>query len=618
MRKFVLSLLLFIIVFTLSFLLPGYWTSHTPVLYSDSELPEDIAKRSYVISGLTSQENEASHYSLRLHVPGEIPELVLVLSDVGAVQAYVDGTLSYSYDSKRSYQRVHEIPLNVSKLVEGKSISIVLDLQSPSNSFETKALLATKENAEKDMLFAHGMNMLTLGIYLLIIMYSLSLYIKKPSEKYLLLLMALAFTALISALSNSNYALIEFRSLIDLVRIFRIVFSVALCFMLMDIRLPGRWNLFVHWPGITALTALLLLLNYFGLNYLFDHIAYSLVFPSAYAVIVGCAKGRPDSYVLLIGTALREGLREFFRFVELGHFFPSIAMYYYYLPQFSGMIFAFACMFVINSRFARKFNEADQLILKLEEANANLDAKVMLRTQELERANQKIQEEQRKKHSMTANIFHDLRTPIFNAQGSADMLEVSNEKNSAILSVLKNQLDYLGRLTEDLLLIAKLEEGGITFSQFRVRLDSLCTTVLQGSQNAAQRKGIRLNGQLQEGVCVTGDTFRLKQVLENLLSNALKFTLEEGSVTLALRRDGKNAVIEVRDTGQGIDPDDLSKIFSRYYYSKQGSNTESSGLGLSIAYEIVKAHQGEIYVKSEVGKGSSFTVILPLEQIGED
>ncbi|MEL1136515.1 HAMP domain-containing sensor histidine kinase [Desulfitobacterium sp. THU1] len=617
MRKFTLSLLLFIMIFALSLLLPGLWTSQTPVLYSGSLIPADIEDRSYIISDLKSQQMSGDSYFLHFNITNETPELILVLSDVGAIRAVVDGSLAYAYDGNTSYQRVHQIPLQVNKFADDGTLTIDLHLQSPAHSFETKMMLATKENAERDMLFAHGMNMLTLGIYLLIIIYSLSLYIKKPSEKYLLLLMALAFTALISALSNSNYAIIEFRSLTDLVRIFRIVFSMALCFMLMDIHLPGRWNMLVRAPGITALTVLLLLLDYFGLDYLFEHIAYSLALPSAYAVIVGSAKGRPDSYILLIGTALREGLREFFRFVELGHFLPSIAMFYYYIPQFSGMIFAFACMFVINSRFARKFNEADQLVLKLEEANANLDAKVMLRTQELQKANVKIQEEQRKKHSMMANIFHDLRTPIFNAQGTADMLGVSTEKNSILLSTLKNQLDYLGRLTEDLLLIAKLEEGGITFTQFRVRLDSLCATVLQGSQNAAQQKNIQLSSYLEKDVCVTGDAFRLKQVLENLISNALKFTPENGTVSLTLHSEGSNAVIEIKDTGLGIDSEDLPKIFSRYYYSKQGDNSQSSGLGLSIASEIIKAHQGEIRVFSEVGNGSTFTVILPLEQIGE-
>ncbi|AFL99094.1 signal transduction histidine kinase [Desulfitobacterium dehalogenans ATCC 51507] len=615
MRKFTLPLVMFVMIFMLSFLVPGYLTSQTPIFYSGSVIPEDIAERSYIVSSPKNQSIEESQLSLHLHIPKEVPELVLVFSDFKSVQVHMDGALTYSYDSHTFYQRVHQIPLPRDNVDEDKTLNIDLDLQLPRHSFATKIMLATHENAEKDMLLAYGLSMLTLGIYLLIVIYSLSLYIKKPSEKYLLLLMALALTALISALSNSNFILLEFRSLTDLVRIFRIVFSVALCFVLMDIHLPGKWNLLVRGPGITALTFMLILLNSLGLNNLFEHIAYSLALPSAYAVIAGCAKKRPDAYILLIGTAIREGLRVFFRFVELGYFLPAISMFYYYIPQFSGMIFAFSCMFVINSRFARKFDEVDKLVVKLEEANAHLDAKVLLRTQELEKANQKILEEQRKKHSMTANIFHDLRTPIFNAQGSAEMIELSDERNAATLTVLKNQLDYLGRLTEDLLLISKLEEGGITFNQFRVRLDSLCATVLEGSQTMAQRKGIALSSQIEKDVCVTGDAFRLKQVLENLMSNALKFTSENGSITLILRSEGPNAVIEICDTGLGIDSEDLPKIFGRYYYSKQGSNIESSGLGLSIAFEIVKAHQGEIRVESEADKGSTFIVILPLEQV---
>ncbi len=615
MRKLITPLLVFFSVFALSFLLPGYLTNQTPVLYPGSAIPEDIEKRSYVISGLEAQQTKTNQYTLHLTVSKELPELVLVLSDVDAVRAYVNGVLRYSYDGNAIYQRVHQIPLNGEKQITNDTLSIDLELHLPLRSFENKIMLATAENAEHDMLIAYGMNMLTLGIYLLIIIYSLSLYLKKRSEKYLLLLFALAFTALISALSNSNVTLLEYNSLTVPVRIFRIVFSVALCFHLMDIRLPGRWNTLIHPPGIAALTGLLLLLDYSGLSRLFEHIAYALLLPAAYAVIVGCFKRRPDAYVLLVGTAMREGLREFFRFVELGIFVPNVPMFYYYIPQFSAMVFAFSCMFVINSKFAGKFNEAERLVLGLAEANANLDAKVMLRTQELEKANIQISEEQAKKRSMMANIFHDLRTPIFNAQGSADMLEVSGEKNVARLSVLQNQLDYLSHLTEELLLISKLEEGGITFNQFRVRLDMLCNGVVQGSQDMALRKNIRFSGKYQQDVCVTGDAFHLKQVLENLVSNALKYTPQDGSVTLELRSEGANAIIKVSDTGQGIDPDDIAHIFSRYYHSKLSQSAESSGLGLSIAYEIVKAHHGEIQVRSQLGKGSSFIVLLPLEQI---
>lgn len=617
MRKFITPLLLFSALFALSLFLPGYFANQTPTLTPDAVIPEDIGKYSYVISGLEPQPGEANRYTLHFTIENKLPPLMLVLSDVDTVQVHVDGILRYSYDSSVIYQRVHQIPLNEDGQITSATLTIDLDFAAPLHLYKNKIMLTSAENAGHDMLIAYGMNMTTLGIYVLIILYSLFFYLKKPSEHYLLLLLALSATALISALSNSNIAILEFNSLVVPVRTFRIVFCMALCFRLMDVTLPGRWNKLIHAPGIAALTVFLLLLYYTGLTGLYEHIAYGLALPAAYAVVKACAQKRANALIMLSGTAVREGLRQFFRFVELGVILPGVSLFYYYIPQFSSMIFSFSCMYVISSKFASKFNEADRLVLSLAEANSTLDAKVMQRTEDLAKANAQILKEQDKKRSMMTNIFHDLRTPIFNAQGSADMLTVSDEKSASSLVVLQNQLDYLSHLTEELLLIAKLEEGGITFNQFRVRLDSLCAAVAQSAQDTAQQKGIHFSCLLQPDICVTGDSYRLMQVLENLISNALNYTPQGGTVTLALRAEGARAVIDVKDTGQGIHPHEMTHIFERYYHSKQARSIGSSGLGLSIAYEIVKAHQGEIRVHSRLGEGSCFTVVLPLEEIEE-
>ena len=167
----------------------------------------------------------------------------------------------------------------------------------------------------------------------------------------------------------------------------------------------------------------------------------------------------------------------------------------------------------------------------------------------------------------------------------------------------------------DLLLLAQAESGKLPLDNRVVELDTLLLEVLN-QMNVLARDKVQLHLGDIDQVQVCGDQDRLKQVLMNLVGNAINYTPQGGSVTLGLGKDGAQSILTIQDTGQGIPEEDLPHVFERFYRGEK-SRTRSRdgkgfGLGLSIAYWIVRNHGGRIEVESTEGEGATFTVWLPL------
>jgi signal transduction histidine kinase len=183
------------------------------------------------------------------------------------------------------------------------------------------------------------------------------------------------------------------------------------------------------------------------------------------------------------------------------------------------------------------------------------------------------------------------------------------------LDSVEEEVDRLTRMVGDLLLLARAESGKLPLNRVEVELDTLLLEVLQQSQVLAQDKlDLRL-GEIDQ-VLVCGDRDRLKQVLINLISNAVKYTPAGGEVIATLSKNGDQAKVTIQDNGPGIPADELPHIFERFYRIEK-SRTRSAdgkgfGLGLSIAYWIIKHHEGEIEVDSVEGEGTIFSIWLPL------
>jgi len=213
-----------------------------------------------------------------------------------------------------------------------------------------------------------------------------------------------------------------------------------------------------------------------------------------------------------------------------------------------------------------------------------------------------------------ADVSHELRTPLTVIKGEVGLMRLTGELEEESLRNIELEVDRLSRLVGDLLLLAQAETGQLPLSLSPVELDTILLEVTQQMRTLA---GDRVSIDIDEidQVPMIGDQDRLKQLIVNLVVNAIQYTPKGGQVNLVLRKDSDQALLIVRDTGPGIPAADLPHIFERFYRaerSRKRSESSGFGLGLSIANWIVRRHNGSIEVASQEGKGTTFTVRLPL------
>ncbi|UCD41181.1 MAG: HAMP domain-containing histidine kinase, partial [Chloroflexota bacterium] len=214
-----------------------------------------------------------------------------------------------------------------------------------------------------------------------------------------------------------------------------------------------------------------------------------------------------------------------------------------------------------------------------------------------------------------ADVGHELRTPLTVINGNVDLMQRIGSFDEESLASIKNEVDRLTRMVGDLLLLAQAESGKLPLDIHLVELDTLLLEVLSEMSVLAREKLLLRLGEIDQ-VLVCGDQDRLKQVLVNLVGNAINYTPSGGVVTLGLGKVDDQARLTIQDTGPGIPSEDLPHVFERFYRGEK-SRTRSRdgkgfGLGLSIAYWIIRNHGGSIEVESTMGEGSTFSVLLPL------
>jgi signal transduction histidine kinase len=214
-----------------------------------------------------------------------------------------------------------------------------------------------------------------------------------------------------------------------------------------------------------------------------------------------------------------------------------------------------------------------------------------------------------------ADIGHELRTPLTVIRGNLDLMRRMDSIDEQSLHSIELEVDRLARLVEDLLILAQAESGKMPMDRRRIELDSLMLEVFNQVHVLAAEKVSLEIGQIDQ-VLVCGDRDRLRQVVLNLMANAIKYTKEGGTVTASLSKDNGRAKLSIKDNGMGIPAEDLPHVFERFYRGDKSRSRSREGggfgLGLSIAYWIVRNHGGEIEVKSKLNRGSTFTIWLPL------
>jgi heavy metal sensor kinase len=216
-----------------------------------------------------------------------------------------------------------------------------------------------------------------------------------------------------------------------------------------------------------------------------------------------------------------------------------------------------------------------------------------------------------------ADASHDLRTPLTILQGELESFAEDARLDSELRDRAGSMLEevvHLGKIVEQLFTLSRLDAGEAQTEWTRFDLSELAKTTADQMSLLAEDKGISISCDASQPMPVKGNHVRLKQVVVNLLDNAIKYTPEKGAIQLRVLAVNGHAVLEVKDNGIGIPPDALPHIFERFYRVDQArsADSESAGLGLSIVKSICTAHGAEVEAQSVVGSGSCFRVKLPL------
>lgn len=228
----------------------------------------------------------------------------------------------------------------------------------------------------------------------------------------------------------------------------------------------------------------------------------------------------------------------------------------------------------------------------------------------------RIDETLARERQFTGDAAHELRTPLTILKGELEVAlrrERPAEAYREAMVSMAQEVDRLVRLVEDLLTLARADEGGVPLDLRPIPVDALVRWAEAHFRGAAQQKAIALQAEGTQSLMVLGDADRLRQLLTNLIDNAIAYTPATGTVRLTWDKDGAFARVRVVDTGSGIASEDLPHLFDRFYRADRARVRSSggSGLGLAIVQWIVNAHGGRIGIESRLGSGSTVTVWLP-------
>jgi signal transduction histidine kinase/CheY-like chemotaxis protein len=253
--------------------------------------------------------------------------------------------------------------------------------------------------------------------------------------------------------------------------------------------------------------------------------------------------------------------------------------------------------------------------VRLSERGSEQEAEIFLRGQELQELNSKLQAADQAKNEFLSRMSHELRTPLAAIMGFSELLGMADldERKSEWAATILKAGKHLLQLVDEVLDISRIEAGELSFSVEPVPIARLLEEARELIEPLAEGRSVTVHPpRTAEGISyVRADSQRLKQVLINLLSNAVKYNREGGAVEVSVESEGSDRVrIAVKDTGMGIDPDSIEKLFIPFERLDAGAEIQGTGLGLALSQRLVEAMGGTLTVSSAPGQGSTFTVEL--------
>ncbi len=335
-----------------------------------------------------------------------------------------------------------------------------------------------------------------------------------------------------------------------------------------------------------------------------------------------------DSTMRVLSSPLYDDNEKLIGYLQVGRLVDSIESFNRFLviALFVGFAGASASLFLAvlltpssfkpledMAAVTRQITNADDLSRRVPNTERTDEIGVLARSfnQLLERLERLFQTQQR----LLADVSHELRTPLTAIRGNVDLMRRMGDADPESLEIIQEEIERMTRLVGDLLLLARADAGGLPLEKKKVELDNLLFEVYR--QVRLLEKSVEVKVTEVDQVCMMGDVDRLKQLLLNLISNAIKYTPDGGTVDVSLSKKNGWAYLKISDTGMGIPAEDLPYIFDRFYRvdkarARAQSGQGGAGLGLAIAKWIAQAHGGNIDVTSKVGEGTTFTIILPI------
>jgi two-component system sensor histidine kinase BaeS len=229
---------------------------------------------------------------------------------------------------------------------------------------------------------------------------------------------------------------------------------------------------------------------------------------------------------------------------------------------------------------------------------------------------EELERDRKVRQNMVADIAHELRTPLSVLRANIEAMQDGVlDPTADNLASLHQETGVLARLIDDLRILSMAESGQLQYHFEPTDLAALCARIAESVRALFTSRNITLAFDKPAGVpAVSADADRIEQAIRNLLNNAHRYTPEGGRVTLHLAAEPGGVTVSVKDTGPGIEPDDLSRVFDRFYRvdPSRARRTGGSGLGLAIVKQLVEAHGGRVRAESAVGQGSTFSFTLPV------
>jgi PAS domain S-box-containing protein len=267
----------------------------------------------------------------------------------------------------------------------------------------------------------------------------------------------------------------------------------------------------------------------------------------------------------------------------------------------------------------RDVTERKQTEQKIQAMHQSFARELSATNQELELRNREVERANRLKSEFLASMSHELRTPLHTILGFSELLSEElegplNPKQKRFMNHIHQDSLHLLELINEILDLSKIEAGKLELHLEAFEITSPLVEVLSSARALGAQKSIEIDSFAPRGISVYADRLRFKEILYNLLSNGVKFTPDGGKIRIDVTQAEGLASISVTDTGLGIPPKEHKSIFNEFY--QLGATTkgvrEGTGLGLAITKRLVEQHGGKIWVESELGKGSRFTLTLPL------